>query len=126
MLVSNLKGLIDSKHRCEMIRSSLRDNEWVRLCEWETNQPHWTPTLESLKFHLNDLQKRLGQDVKLKLLCGADLVESFNVPGLWKEDDIKAIVSDYGLAIINRAGSNPEKFIYENDTLYANKVIFFS
>ena len=96
--------------------------KWKVLSNCQTTEKD----LIILKFHLNDLQKRLGQDVKLKLLCGADLVESFNVPGLWKEDDIKAIVSDYGLAIINRAGSNPEKFIYENDTLYANKVIFFS
>ncbi len=26
--------------------------------------------------------------VQLKLLCGADLLESFGVPGLWKPDDV--------------------------------------
>jgi nicotinamide mononucleotide adenylyltransferase len=105
-----------------MIKLALKDNDWVRLCERETIQPEWTPTLESLRFHLNELKKVYGQYVQLKLLCGADLVESFNVQGLWREDHIKEIVSEYGLAIINRVGSNPEKFIYDKDILYANKV----
>lgn len=29
--------------------------------------------------------------VQVKLLCGADLLESFATPGLWKEDDVKTI-----------------------------------
>ena len=28
-----------------------------------------------------------GQD-KIKLLCGADLLESFATPGLWADDDV--------------------------------------
>ena len=105
-----------------MIKLALKDNDWVELCEWETNQSEWTPTLESLKHHLNELKCIYGDNVELKLLCGADLVESFSVPGLWRDDHMNEIVSDYGLAIINRVGSNPEKFIYENDILYANRV----
>ena len=27
-------------------------------------------------------------DVKVKLLCGADLLESFSVAGLWKDEDV--------------------------------------
>ena len=26
--------------------------------------------------------------IQLKLLCGADLLESFAVPGLWKSEDV--------------------------------------
>ncbi|XP_078699559.1 nicotinamide/nicotinic acid mononucleotide adenylyltransferase 1-like isoform X1 [Branchiostoma floridae x Branchiostoma belcheri] len=56
-------------------------------------------------------------DVQLKLLCGADLLESFAVPNLWSDEHIKELVSEYGLVVISRAGSNPEKFIYESDVL---------
>lgn len=30
-------------------------------------------------------------NVKVKLLCGADLLESFSVPGLWAEEDVSKI-----------------------------------
>ena len=49
--------------------------------------------------------------VTFKLLCGADLLESFAVPGLWNEDDLR----DYGIVVISREGSNPKKFIYNSD-----------
>ncbi|KAK7493222.1 hypothetical protein BaRGS_00015559 [Batillaria attramentaria] len=54
---------------------------------------------------------------QLRLLCGADLLESFGTPGLWADEDIEEIVSRYGLVCITRAGSNPQKFIYESDVL---------
>ncbi|UYV68220.1 NMNAT1 [Cordylochernes scorpioides] len=31
---------------------------------------------------------------QLKLLCGADLLESFSVPGLWKDEDVSPLWSD--------------------------------
>jgi len=106
-----------------MIKRSIKNNDWIKISEWETQQPDWMPTLESLKYHKNELEKTHGK-IELKLLCGADLLESFNVPGLWRDEHVKEIISSYGLAIINRVGSNPETFIYENDLLYKNKVNF--
>ncbi|XP_076461440.1 nicotinamide/nicotinic acid mononucleotide adenylyltransferase 3-like isoform X2 [Babylonia areolata] len=59
-----------------------------------------------------------GEDPPLlKLLCGADLLESFGTPGLWADEDIEKIVGKYGLVCITRAGSNPQKFIYDSDVL---------
>ena len=29
-----------------------------------------------------------NKDIRVKLLCGADLLESFAVPGLWKDEDV--------------------------------------
>jgi hypothetical protein len=31
--------------------------------------------------------------VKVKLLCGADLLESFHIPGLWSDDDVSYFFS---------------------------------
>ncbi|XP_069335414.1 nicotinamide/nicotinic acid mononucleotide adenylyltransferase 1 [Eulemur rufifrons] len=58
---------------------------------------------------------------KVKLLCGADFLESFGVPNLWKSEDIAQIVADYGLICITRAGSDAQKFIYESDVLWKHR-----
>lgn len=31
---------------------------------------------------------QVDDDVTVKLLCGADLLESFATPGLWSDDDV--------------------------------------
>ncbi|XP_008066819.1 nicotinamide/nicotinic acid mononucleotide adenylyltransferase 1 [Carlito syrichta] len=58
---------------------------------------------------------------KVKLLCGADFLESFGVPNLWKSEDITQIVADYGLVCITRAGNDAQKFIYESDMLWQHQ-----
>ncbi|XP_020829870.1 nicotinamide/nicotinic acid mononucleotide adenylyltransferase 1 [Phascolarctos cinereus] len=58
---------------------------------------------------------------QLKLLCGADFLESFGVPNLWKLEDIATIVGKYGLVCITRSGNNAEKFIYESDILWKHR-----
>lgn len=52
------------------------------------------------------------------LLCGADVLESFGIPNLWKLDDIVEIVGRHGLVCISRSDSNPDKFIHQSDLLW--------
>ncbi|ESO96869.1 hypothetical protein LOTGIDRAFT_214411 [Lottia gigantea] len=59
--------------------------------------------------------------VRLKLLCGADLLESFGKPGLWSPQDIEDILQNYGLVCVTRCGTDPSKFIYESDVLSKNQ-----
>ncbi|XDV52066.1 hypothetical protein PO909_020844 [Leuciscus waleckii] len=54
---------------------------------------------------------------QLKLLCGADILESFGVPNLWKPEDIEEIVGHYGVVCITRCGSDAEKFINQSNVL---------
>uniref|UniRef100_A0A915EY28 Cytidyltransferase-like domain-containing protein n=1 Tax=Echinococcus canadensis TaxID=519352 RepID=A0A915EY28_9CEST len=74
--------------------------------------------------------------VRVKLVCGADLLESFNTPNLWSEDDYRvttvelmlqmtALVRDYGIVCISRPGSNAARLLYEMDLLsrYEQNVI---
>ncbi|XP_034329837.2 nicotinamide/nicotinic acid mononucleotide adenylyltransferase 3 isoform X3 [Magallana gigas] len=66
----------------------------------------------------NAINAALKKDsVSVRLLCGADLLESFGTPGLWADKDIEEIVGKYGLVCITREGSDPRKFIYESDVL---------
>lgn len=62
-------------------------------------------------------RNKTDNKVNLRLLCGADLLESFGVPGLWSDEDIEYIVGKHGLVCITREGSDPRKFIYESDVL---------
>lgn len=105
------KYLAPAKHRCEMIRRALKplngQKHWVRVDEWECKQSQWSRTIEVLRHHREQVNKDHKDNVSLKLLCGADLFESFNVPDLWKDGDIEEILRDYGLIVITRKGSDP-------------------
>ncbi|CAG0917582.1 unnamed protein product [Notodromas monacha] len=57
------------------------------------------------------------EPVKVKLLCGADLLESFHIPGLWSDEDVKEIVGGFGLVVITRHGSDAAQAIYKSDLL---------
>ena len=35
------------------------------------------------------------EDVNVRFLCGADLLESFSVPGLWAEKDVSVTIGAY-------------------------------
>ena len=94
--------------------------------DWEVKQSNWSETLHVLKHTEKKIKEQYAssdsKDIPhVKLLCGGDLLESFAVPGLWKEEDMAAIVRDYGLVVITRHGSDPEKFIYESDLLTSYK-----
>ncbi|XP_025095329.1 nicotinamide/nicotinic acid mononucleotide adenylyltransferase 1-like isoform X2 [Pomacea canaliculata] len=121
--------------------------KWISLDTWESDQSKWSTTESVMahfrevldnKFNANfkPTQKRRRkienneadvdnipkiiideQPPLLKLLCGADLLESFGTPGLWADEDIEKIVGKHGLVCITRAGSDPSKFIYESDVL---------
>lgn len=135
------KGLLLAAHRCAMAKLATESSNWIHVSEWETQQEGWSRTAVSLKFVKEALNNPKQQDdldwvtkihsalpdginrqhaplnINVKLLCGADLLESFAVPGLWKEEDIEDIVKNYGLVVITRSGSNPLQFIYESDLL---------
>ncbi|CAG9794678.1 unnamed protein product [Diatraea saccharalis] len=91
----------------------------------EPDPPSWLPddvlNVNSIDEPDNLMDKLNNGDtgrVTVKLLCGADLLESFATPGLWSDEDLETIVGRHGLVVVTRAGSDPGKFIYESDMLY--------
>lgn len=106
------KYLAPAHHRCEMIRRALKplrgQAHWVRVDEWESQQSEWTRTLDVLKHFQAEVNRKWGiGEIKLRLLVGADLFETFNVPNLWKDSDIEEIITQYGLIVITRKGNDP-------------------
>lgn len=61
----------------------------ISIDTWETDQDKWTPTYQVLK-HFQEQQgsQQPGSQVRVKLLCGADLLESFATPNLWSDEDV--------------------------------------
>lgn len=82
------KGLISSIHRNKMVELSLKDSNWIEIDTWETEQQDWSFTLSSLTNCKEKMSKKYGDDIRVMLLCGADLLESFNVPNLWRDDHV--------------------------------------
>ncbi|XP_069962171.1 nicotinamide/nicotinic acid mononucleotide adenylyltransferase 3 isoform X2 [Bactrocera oleae] len=134
------KGLVAGTHRFAMLKLALQSSTWIKPSDWEILQSEWSRTISVLQYHQNYMNNYINsplesdmngtlpgwlppglrerQDsVQLKLLCGADLLESFAVPGLWADKDIEDIVGSHGLVVISRYGANPEKFIFESDML---------
>lgn len=93
-----------------MLKMALASSTWIRISDWECQQEAWTRTKSTLQYHQNYLNsiirdlngtntsnlpswipdnvKQLKDPVQIKLLCGADLLESFATPGLWDNDDV--------------------------------------
>ncbi|XP_025928876.1 nicotinamide/nicotinic acid mononucleotide adenylyltransferase 3 [Apteryx rowi] len=136
------KGLVSAKHRIAMAKLALETSDWIRVDSWESEQETWTETVKVLGHHYNEslrsLQSRQefmankrptqrppGDSLssqhtvlpELKLLCGADILQTFKTPNLWKEEDIKEIVEKFGLVCVSRAGSDPVQYINESDLL---------
>lgn len=133
------ENLVSSADRREMVRLATENSDWIYLSEWESRRNQWTPSRQVLQYHqdlvdtvlnANDLtgsRQKIGNwvrclnrgagPVQVKLLCGADLVESFRTPGLWTEDDMDVILGRYGLVVITRNKSDVLQCIYESDVL---------
>ncbi len=107
------KKLESSEHRCQMVRKSLvplkNQENWIQLDDWESRQNRWLRTIDVFNHHFKQINDGMNEQINLKLLCGADLFETFNVPNLWLDEDIEEIVSKYGLVVVTRVGFDPFK-----------------
>ncbi|XP_013871189.1 nicotinamide/nicotinic acid mononucleotide adenylyltransferase 1 [Austrofundulus limnaeus] len=141
------KGLIEARHRVEMAQLATENSGWITVDSWESLQPEWTETCKVVRHHYEELveeehntgvksakKRRLEKKYidssahpkkkdgpQLMLLCGADVLESFGVPNLWKLEDIDEIVGRYGMVCITRSGNDPHKFIHQSDVLWKHR-----
>lgn len=145
------KGLIEAKHRLEMARLASENSwitvdswegqqpEWVETAK--VVRRHYNEVIapeqnrdvvdtvkygkkrriEDNYFVPSSSSVLNGDGTRLMLLCGADVLESFGVPNLWKQEDIEEIVGCFGLVCITRAGNEPLKFIHQSDTLWKHR-----
>ncbi|XP_041659245.1 nicotinamide/nicotinic acid mononucleotide adenylyltransferase 3 [Cheilinus undulatus] len=128
------QGLVLAKHRIAMAKLALQSSNWVTVDEWESQQLDWTETVVTMRYHygrvLKEYECNKEQDSfnrnptslsnvspQLKLLCGADFLDTFKVPGLWQDEHVEEVAGRFGLVCVSRGGLQPEQAVHESDTL---------
>lgn len=127
------QGLAPAKHRTAMAKLALQTSDWIRVDEWESQQPDWTETVVTMRYHHNQILQKYQKSttmpsdenitatsdspVQLKLLCGADFLDSFKTPGLWLDEHIEEVSGHFGLVCVSRGGLQPERTVHESDIL---------
>jgi nicotinamide mononucleotide adenylyltransferase len=119
------KDLVSAEDRFEMVSRALHSSDWVSVDRWEGLKPEWTRTILTLTHFQGKIDQHCGvhgsQRVRVQLLCGSDLLDSFNTPKLWLEEDMIAILQHHGICVIERDTNNASDVIFGNDLLYANR-----
>ncbi|QDZ24018.1 nicotinamide/nicotinic acid mononucleotide adenylyltransferase [Chloropicon primus] len=104
------KGLVDAEHRVAMCQLAAAQSPVVMVDDWEATQPQWSRTHDVL----DSVRERVGRalaekkggagDVRVMIVCGSDLIESFKVPNLWSDEHLESLVIDHGIVCISRSG----------------------
>eukprot|EP01117_Protostelium_nocturnum_P011546 TRINITY_DN4187_c0_g1_i1.p1 TRINITY_DN4187_c0_g1~~TRINITY_DN4187_c0_g1_i1.p1 ORF type:complete len:264 (-),score=83.31 TRINITY_DN4187_c0_g1_i1:8-799(-) len=105
--------------RLEMLRRSTADSTWVDVDPFEARQDFFVTTvvcLEHFEKCLNHDQKEEDR-IRVVLLCGADLLDSFNTAGVWHPEDIRDILVRHGLIVIERTGTSSSDVVKTNPLL---------
>ncbi|CAM4589584.1 unnamed protein product [Leuciscus chuanchicus] len=132
------QGLVASKHRLAMARLALQSSDWVSVDDWESQQADWTETVVTMRYHYGHIaaqyhhskdpptNEQPASDVpQLKLLCGADFMDTFKVPGLWMDDHVEEVVGRFGLVCVSRGSLQPDRAIHESDLLSRHRQSIF-
>ena len=94
------KGLLPSRDRVEMCEALCQTTNFLDVELYEVNKPTYTPTIITLRY----LRKKYKAHPFI--ICGSDLVKSFNDRHAWTYDEVYEILEDYGLCILPR-GKEP-------------------
>ncbi|XP_044769036.1 nicotinamide/nicotinic acid mononucleotide adenylyltransferase 3-like [Neomonachus schauinslandi] len=121
------KDLVAAHHWVAMAWLALQTSNWAWVGPWESEQVQWMETVKVLRHHHSELLRSLPQKEgldhgracstapravpELKLLCGADVLKTFQNPNLWKDTHIQEIVEKFGALCGSRTGHNPEEYI---------------
>ncbi|KAJ1564478.1 hypothetical protein HK405_014773, partial [Cladochytrium tenue] len=136
-------GLADCRHRVRMCELAVADSTFIMVDRWEACRPDAERTSVVLQ-HFDDcinggvssnpdewgvLCNGKRRQVRIMLLAGGDLIESFakidvidgvKVP-LWAPADLDVILGKYGCIIIERTGSNVHDFLIKHQKLYDHR-----
>lgn len=95
------KKLVPASLRLEMLRAAVSGQDWIEVDDWESQQKQWTRTRDLLTHY----QQRVGPHSAVIYVAGTDLIQSFARPGLWSDEHIRDILTQHGILVVKRAGS---------------------
>ncbi|KAG8958976.1 hypothetical protein FRC03_008562 [Tulasnella sp. 419] len=120
-------GLAPAIHRVRMCELAVdQTSSWLMVDPWEAAQPEYQRTavvLDHFDEYINGeggiaLADGTKRKIKIVLLAGGDLIESFGEPGVWSEPDLHIILGRFGCLIVERTGSDVWAFLLSHDLLY--------
>ncbi|KAM0936612.1 putative nucleotidyltransferase [Dioscorea sansibarensis] len=118
------KGLVSAIHRQQLCELACKSSSFIMVDPWEAKQSDYQRTLTVLSRVRNFLYESglfSTGSLKVMLLCGSDLLESFGIPGVWIPDQLRTICRDYGVICIRREGKDVNNLISNNEILNENK-----
>jgi nicotinamide mononucleotide adenylyltransferase len=104
----NKIGLARWQHRICMCELATEESDWIMVDPWEASQFEWQRTvlvLDHFNYQLNVVRRQIGTfisffrlvlstldpqnpHIRILLLAGGDLIESFGTPYLWDPLDV--------------------------------------
>jgi len=125
------EGLISAYHRAFMCKLAVDGtSDWLMVDPWESLQEEYQPSVKVLDHFNNKINSELGgvktktgkrKEVRIMLLAGGDLIESFGVPGVWDPRDLNRILGEYGCVVVERTGVDVFDFLLSNDVIYKHR-----
>ncbi|ODQ79233.1 hypothetical protein BABINDRAFT_162271 [Babjeviella inositovora NRRL Y-12698] len=125
------RGLASSTHRVRMCELACeRTSSWLMVDAWESLQPTYQRTALVLDHFNEEINVKRGgiagkngerKAVKIMLLAGGDLIESFGEPDVWADADVHHILGRYGCLIVERTGSDVRSFLLSHDIMYEHR-----
>uniref|UniRef100_A0A670HLK8 Nicotinamide/nicotinic acid mononucleotide adenylyltransferase 2 n=1 Tax=Podarcis muralis TaxID=64176 RepID=A0A670HLK8_PODMU len=83
---------------------------------------HLSPPFQALESVYLNICVPFSPELRILLLCGSDLLESFCIPGLWNEADMEVIVGDFGIVVVPRDGTDTDRIMNHSSILRKYKV----
>ncbi|KAH3758552.1 nicotinamide/nicotinic acid mononucleotide adenylyltransferase 3 [Pelomyxa schiedti] len=102
-------GLLKGKHRLAMCKMMCEGSKWT-ADGWEMSKHTFINTVMVLRKLDIEVDLNVGLDVTPMLVCGADLLDSFNRPGCWPEAHMLEILEKFGVLCVERPGTDTERF----------------
>lgn len=131
--------LAPSHHRLKMVEAAVSDSDWLMADGWEcTCQNTWTPTVDVISHFAAELAKvkvsvgnsrPLAGNIRLVMLCGGDVLESFNATKengdrVWPDDELEVILGQHGVVVVGRDDQDLDAFVQQCPLLarYADNI----
>ncbi|CAI0378781.1 unnamed protein product [Linum tenue] len=84
-------GLARAEHRLRMCNLACESSDFIMVDQWEANQSTYQRSLTVLRRIESvfiDQVPISRESLKVMLVCGADLLQSFSIPGVWIPDQV--------------------------------------
>ncbi|XP_050246446.1 nicotinamide/nicotinic acid mononucleotide adenylyltransferase-like isoform X12 [Quercus robur] len=111
---------VNDAYKKRLCHLASKSSEFVMVDPWEARQSTFQRSLTVLS-RVKSILCESGQvpreSLKVMLVCGSDLLQSFGIPGAWIPDQVRTICRDYGVVCIRKEGQDVEKIISDDEIL---------